>query len=227
MMPLPSVPAPTNSSRTLNLLPLPDIDFSRMEGDEFIPPGANVIWPDSKISATLHLTPKGKYPSTAESVSRDGNAVVGSRSEQLGDHLRHWLRLYRRGEEQARNILQTEHSLETLWSQDSRGLAISLFRGKNYAEVLVVRIRTPGEPKRVETRDSLSRYFSEAQLESPRFEKAYRWSDGSLLVVRGIGRQSSEPHDLFGYELLVDSEHPNDRAYVRLIRGYVKAASPK
>lgn len=86
---------------------------------------------------------------------------------------------------------------------------------------------TPGEPKRVETRDSLSRYFSEAQLESPRFEKAYRWSDGSLLVVRGIGRQSSEPHDLFGYELLVDSEHPNDPAYVCLIRGYVKAASAK
>lgn len=227
MMPVPSVPAPKESSHTLRLPPLPDIDFSRLEGDEFIPPGATVIWPDAKISATLHLTPKGKYPSVNESVSRDGNAVVGSRSEQLGDHLRHWLRLYRRGEEQARNILYTEHSLETLWSQDSRGLAISHFLGKNNAEVLVVRIRAPEETKRVKTRDSLARYFSEAQLESPRFEKAFRWSDGPLLVVRGIGRQSSEPHDLFGYELLVDSEHPDDPGSVRLIRGYVKAASAK
>lgn len=224
MMPVPSVAEPVNSSLTLKLPPLPDLDFSRLEGDEFIPPDATVIWPDSKISVALHLTPKGKYPSTSESVARDGNAVVGSRSEQLGDHLRHWLRLYRRGEEQARNVLHTEHSLETLWSQDSRGLAISHFLGKNDAEVLIVRVRTPGETKRVETRDALSRYFSDAQLASSRFEKAYRWSDGPLLVVRGIGRQASAPHDLFGYELLVDSEHPDDPSQVRLIRGYVKAA---
>lgn len=227
MMPVPSVAEPVNPSLTLHLPPLPDIDFSRLEGDEFIPPGATVIWPDPKVSVALHLTSKGKYPSTSESVARDGNAVVGSRSEQLTDHLRHWLRLYRRGDEQARNIFHTEHSFETLWSQDSRGIAISHFLGKNHAEVLVVRLRNRDETKHVETRDALVRYFSEAQLESPRFEKAYRWSDGPLLVVRGIGRQSSAPHDLFGYEMVVDSEHLDDPSRMRLIRGYTKASTVK
>jgi len=91
----------------------------------------------------------------------------------------------------------------------------------------VVRLRNRDETKRVETHDALVRYFSEAQLESPRFEKAYRWSDGPWLIVRGIGRQSSAPHDLFGYELVVDSEHPDDPSRARFIRGYTKAAKVK
>jgi hypothetical protein len=227
VLPLPSFEQPARPTSTLSFPPLPEIDFSRMEGGEFIPPGATVIWPDQRISVPFHLTPKGKYPSTGESISLDGNAVVGTRSEQRSVNLLHWLRLYRRGEEQARNILSTENSLETLWSHDSQSLAISHFIGKNYAEVLVVRLWDGLKPRRVETADALVRFFAAAQLASPRFEKAYRWGDGPLLIVRGVGRQSSVPHDLFGYEVVVDTEHLNDPGAVRLIRGYVKTAPAK
>ncbi|MCX6956358.1 MAG: hypothetical protein NTV51_29845 [Verrucomicrobia bacterium] len=195
--PPPFVTPSAGPTVALKLPPLPELDFSRMEGDAFIPPGATVIWPDPRITVEIRLTARGKYPSTAESVARDGNAVVGSRSSQEFDHLRHWLRVYRRGEAQARNIFQTNNSFETLWSYDSRALAVSHFTGKNTAEVLVYRLGDAGGVRPVELRAALSPYFSEAQLTSPRFNKAYRWSDGSQLIIRGIGRLASEPYDLF------------------------------
>lgn len=215
------------SDRTLKLPPLPDLDFSRMEGDAFIPPGATVIWPDPRITVDIRLTPKGKYPSTAESIAMNGNVVVGSRSAQEGDHMRHWLRIFRRGDAEAHNILQTENSLETLWSYDSSRLAVSHFIGKNEAEVLVFRVGDEGWARPLVLDEALKPYFSEAQLSSARFNKAYRWSDGAQLIVRGIGRQASEPHDLFGYEMVVDAAHPDDPTHMHLIRGYTKAARPK
>jgi len=226
--PPPFVTPPAGETRAPKFPPLPELDFSSLEGDAFIPLGATVIWPFSRIAVEIRPTAREKFPSTAESVARDGNAVVGSRSSQEFDHMRHWLRVYRRGEAQARNIFQTDNSFETLWSYDSRGLAISHFTGKNSAEVLVYRLGDGDGVRPVASalRDALRPYFSEAHLTSPRFNKAYRWSDGSQLIIRGIGRLASEPYDLFGYEILIDAAHPDDPGRMYLIRGYVKSAKP-
>ena len=212
---------------TLKFPPLPPIDFGLLDSDEFIPPGAKVIWPDPKINIPFHVTPRGKFPSTDEVVSLDNAAVVGSRSEEAYKGMRHWLRLFRRGDTQARSILWTNKSFEALWSKDSLGLAITHFTGENHAEVLVLRVRDERETKRIEPRPALEPYLSSVLLDSPRFEKAYRWSDGPTVIVRGIGRLAAEPYDLFGYEIAVDSAHPDDPTRMRFIRGFVKAGRPR
>jgi hypothetical protein len=201
---------------------IPDLDLNLLEGDEFIPIGATAIYPELKITVPQYPTPKGKYPSTEESIAPNGNVVVGSRSAEAGSTLHHWLKLYRRGDKEAQSIFQTDHSFETLWAQDSRAFAISHIIGKNESEVLTVRVKDDAEPKPMKINDVLARYFSAAQLATPRFEKAYRWSTGSWLVVRGIGRQTVPPYELFGYEVVVDSAHPGDPQYMSFIRGFVK-----
>lgn len=224
---VPSLPAAASPTLTLRLPPLPEIDFRWLDLDEFLPPGATLIKPAKEISAPLYLTPVAKYPSTQECVSLDGNAVVGSRSEQGNEKMRHWLRLFRRGDDQARSIFQTQHSYEVTWAKDSRALAISHALGKNTGEVLVLRLGTDDEAQPVDVRDVLRPYFSEAQLASLCYNKVYRWSDGPKLIVRGVGRLASEPFDLFGYEVLVDAAHPVDPAHMHFMRGFVKAVTTK
>lgn len=213
-----------SSSLTFQMpqLVMVEFDLNLLEGDEFIPIGATAIYPDLKLTVPQYPTPRGKYPSTEESVAPNGNVVVGSRSAEAGSTLHHWLKLYRRGDKEAQSIFQTDHSFETLWSQDSKAFAISHIIGKNEAEVLTVRVKDDAAPQPMKIHDVLTRYFSAAQLATPRFEKAYRWSTGSWLVVRGIGRQTVPPYELFGYEVVVDSAHPGDPQYMSFIRGFVK-----
>ncbi len=204
----------------------PAMDFKLLELNEFFPPGASPIWPNPKIVVPMYLTPKGQYPSTEESMSPDQSAVVGSRSEEAYRGLRHWLKLFRKGDTQARSLLFTSTSFDTLWSKDSLGLAISHYVGDNNADVLVVRVRDDRQTRKVQVRPVLEPYFSSALLDSPRFEIAYRWSDGPTLVVRGMGRMAGEPYDMFGYEIAIDSAHPEDPSQMRFIRGYFKAGRP-
>lgn len=220
-LPPPPPMAPVSSHGPLKPLRLPELDFSLLSADDFIPPGATIIWPDPRYTVPLHLTPRETFPSTAESTAPDGTAVVGSRSEKAYGGLRHWLRLFRQGDSIARSLLQTDKSLETVWSHDSLALAISHFVGNNRAEVLVVRIRDDRQTHPVDTLRALAPYFPPVLLESPRFEIAYRWSNGPVLVVRGMGRFPAEPYDTFGYEIAIDATQPDNPGQMHFIRGYI------
>lgn len=201
---------------------VPDIDLSWFDADDFVPPGANRIRPNEPVTARTYATPKAKYPSTEECVAIDNNAVVGIRSEKLGSTLHHRLLMFRRGDESARSVFRTNYFFEVLWSQDSRRIAISNFVGHNTSEVWVLSIRMKEPASLVDVRSALAPYFSDAQLQAPCFNKAYRWSDGGRLVVRGVGRAPLPPFEQFGYEVLVDSDAPDGSARVRFLGGYVR-----
>ena len=99
--------------------------------------------------------------------------------------------------------------------------------GKNPGEVLVLRLGTDEEAQPVDLREVLQPHFSPAHLASPCFNKVYRWSDGPMMIVRGIGRVSSAPFELFGYEVLVDAAHPDDPTKTHFMRGFVKTVTSK
>jgi hypothetical protein len=211
---------------TMRPLVLPELDFRSLELSEFIPPGATPIWPEPRVKLRLYETPKGKFPSTEEVVSPDNTGVVGSRSEEAYRGMRHWLRLFRRGDSAAKSLLWSSNSFDALWSQDSQGLAVTHYVGKNNAEVLTVRVRDDRQTHKVDIRKAIEPYFSPALLDSARFEIAYRWSEGRILVMRGIGRLGAEPYDIFGYEIAIDSEYPEDASRMQFIRGYIKNGQP-
>ena len=223
-VPVVSVQAPVY---VLPRLRIPDIDLTWFDADDFVPPGAGRIRPNEPTIARTNATPKAKYPSTEECVAMDNNAVVGIRSEKLASTIQHELLLFRRGDESARSVFRTNYFFEVLWSQDSRRIAISNFVGHNTSEVWVLGIQKDEPPSYIDVRHALAPYFSEAHLQSPCFNKAYRWSDGSRFVVRGVGRVAFPPFEQFGYEVLVDSEAPDDIARLRFLGGYVRRVIKK
>lgn len=206
----------------LGLPPIPELDLSLIEGDEFVPVGATVILPDEKIDFPRYVTPKMSCPTTDECISPDKTAVAASRSEGLESEFRHWLLVYKRGDKWARSVFHTYNSFDVLWSKAGGHLSITSYLGKNTSEVFVYDLNGTDIARPIDVKNAIKPYFSEWQMKSPVFVKAYRWSDGPYLIVRGIGRSDEPPHDLFGYEVLINADHPDDANKMHFIRGYVK-----
>lgn len=203
----------------------PDIDVAWLDADEFIPPGATVIFRRPE-KPRVQSTPRAKYPSTEECVAIDGNAVVGTASDKTQREVKHRLLLYRRGDAASKTVLLTANAFEALWSPDSEYIAITEFVGRNSSEVFIVN-RKDGVPEPVDLADLLAQHFRPGLLDAPRFQKAYRWSDGPLLLIRVLGRLPVPPYEQFGCELLVDTRRIASRseAAFELVSAFTKVPS--
>lgn len=200
----------------------PDIDVAWLDADEFIPPGATVIFRRPE-RPRIQPTPRARFPSTEECVAIDGNAVVGTLSDKTQRDVKHRLLLYRAGDAASKTVLLTANTFEVLWSPDSEYVAVTEFVGRNSSEVFVVN-RKDAAPERVDLGEVLARHFRTGLLDAPRFHKAYRWSDGPLLLIRVLGRLPVPPYEQFGCELLVDARSiaPHGNAAFELVSAFTK-----
>lgn len=213
-----------------------EIDMSWLELDDFLPPGASAVLPPTQVSVQTYITPRAYYPSTELCVSGTGMlqlecmswerrlpVVFGSGSEASVVHA---LTLRSGPSSAGKSLWRTVHAFDVLWSNNSRFVAVSHFHGDNQSEVLVIDTTDPTQILRADPIPAVRDYFTEHQLASPVFLKAYRWSNGPMLLLRAIGQSRVVPHDSFGYEVLVDVGRPADAETATFVRGFVLHRRP-
>jgi hypothetical protein len=207
---------------TLAPPPPPPIDMRGMYADDFVPPGAQRILPARAVTPKLLETPQIKYPGMEPLPSPNGLLTVFSDSGEAKKVMVHWVMLYRKGATRPESLFHTRNSFEVLWAADNQRLAITDFVGDNRSTVTIVDVRDDETAPLVDLRPALLPYFTVEQLASPTFIRAHRWSEGGVVLIRGIGRSTVAPFDQFGYEVLVDLANPTDAQGLVFVGGYLK-----
>ncbi|HUR57253.1 MAG TPA: hypothetical protein VM029_06065 [Opitutaceae bacterium] len=219
--------APAMPSISLATLEPPPIDLSWLDSDEFLPPGATRIGGEGLPAATLRLPERMRYPSVDQCPAPDNRGFLYCQSMGTDRFAVHWLQLRRRDSIVESSLFRTPKAFEVTWSPDSRHVAITHAVGENRSEIVLTNPDREMNPPPLDLRTVLSDYFSESQVLAPCFLKAYRWTDASALVVRGIGMTALPPYDQFGFEVLVDLQRLNDPASPRFLRGFVKKTAAR
>ncbi len=203
------------------------IDQRAMYADDFVPPGAERILPNPRVEPKLHETPQMKYPDLEPLPSPNGLLTLFSDSGEAKKVMIHWLMLYRKGAVRPESLFHTRNSHEVMWSTDNERVAVTDFIGDNRSAVTIVDVRDDSATPLLDLKPALLPYLAEYLLMSPTFVRAHRWSDGSRVLVRGVGRMAESPFDQFGYEVLVDLAHLEDPASVVFVGGYLKKNTPQ
>lgn len=192
---------------------------------EFYPPGCKPIFSRwSQDLPKLVETPRAWFPSVAECIAPRGERTLYHLGAEGGGGMDYVVFVRQRPAETARAVFQIRKALEVLWSPDGRCVAITVLTGNNNAAVVLLRMDDlkPTEP--IPTAEALRGYLTPVQIDAPQFVMALRWTDAGQLVLRARGQEPLAPYTLFGYELLVDTDHLIDPAAVHFLRGYTKAA---
>lgn len=200
---------------------IPELNLNMFDWDEFMPPGSQLIQPRNPLRVVTADIPKVRYPSTAETLAPNGDATIGTISYGPALLLHHSLLLFRRGDDAASPIFTTTKSFDLMWAPNSRVFAISHLTGNNGSHVLIGNIRDRASPSAVATEEAVARYFPSGYLNLPHAQKAYKWSQGSKLIVRTLGRITTPPFGYFGYEVLIDPEYPKDTQRMTFLRGFI------
>jgi hypothetical protein len=225
-LPPPNI-APVMPPITLAMLEPPPIDLSWLDSDEFLPPGAMRIGGAGLPAAMLRVPERIRYPSVEQCPAPDNHCFLFCQSMGTDRFAVHWLQLRRRDSIVESSLFRTPKAFEVTWSPDSRHVAITHAVGENRSEIVVTNPEREMNPPALDLRAVLSAHLSETQVLAPCFMKAYRWTDASALVVRGVGMTVLPPYDQFGFEVLVDLQRLNDPASPRFLRGFVKKTAPR
>lgn len=202
--------------------PPPPIDMGWLYSDEFFPPGARRIFPAKRVTPKLLDTPQIKYPGMEPLPSPNGQMTIFSDSGEAKKVMVHWTMLYRRGATRPESLYHTRNTYEVIWAPDNVRVAITDFVGDNRSTVTIVDVRDTESAPLADLRPALIPYFTPEQLASPTFVRAHRWSDGTVVLIRGVGRLATPPYDQFGYEVLVDLSLPQDPGSIVFVDGYLK-----
>lgn len=207
---------------SLNLT-MPPLDLSRLDLDNFFPADAKIITAEPALHPVLKVTSRTRFPSTDECVSPDGRIKMVSYTTATKQISVHWLSVAVPGVMPI-DVFHSVTAVEAIWSPDSQRIALTDFVGHNRSEISLVEAKSYDVVPLVSITGALERYFHQAELTSPCFIKAYRWTDHAGLVVRGIGQVTGSPSEEFGYEVLVSFDNPA-APQVAFIKGYTKEIS--
>jgi hypothetical protein len=194
---------------------------------DFFPPGCHPIVPPHYRAPQFVDTPRAWFPSIAECTSSAGSRTLYHLGSGASTGMDYVVLVRNNNADTARPVFQIRKALEVLWSPDGSRAAITVLTGSNYADVVILRMDDLKTSDPIPTSGALEGYLSPYLIQAPQFVMALRWTPDGRLVLRARGSEPRPPFALFGYEVLVDTDHLDDPMAVRFLRGYNNARNPE
>jgi hypothetical protein len=207
---------------------MPQPIFPWLELGNFFPPGAVAIYPHHGYRPPHLLdTPRAWFPSTAECTSRLGNATLYHEAEKSGEGMSYVV--FHRDEptKKIKPVFEIRKALEVLWSPDGSRAAITILTGSNTAAVVILPMATLKASEPIDPSSALARYLPPYLVQAPQFIMALRWTTSGELVLRARGEEPAAPYPYFGYEVSVDTDHPDLPGAIEFLRGYRGGTNPR
>lgn len=199
----------------------PSMDLQLLDSPEFYPPGAKHLVPTDLPSPATVDFPRANFPHAGLYTSPDAQWSLTEIGFEQWDGIHLTLEAIRRGTDVFHNLLQTRSAHVALWAPDSRHAALTLYTGSNWSMVYVIDVPRHELSEPIYPAHALVPYLPADQLDAPQFVSAYRWTQDGRLVLRGVGRYTTPPYTLFGYELLA-TLHDDRSPDLIFLRGYTK-----
>lgn len=219
------VPLPPLAVREINLRPpLLDLrlDLNWLDLNEFFPPGARRVGPQQPFTGELAPARRTRFPSAELCTSPDQRYILFHDGMKRGERsIFHWLMLLKKDALFPNTVFGTPLAFEASWAESSARFAVTHYVGHNASEVFVV-ATADLERRAIDLKPLIAAHFPPHLGAVPLFLKAYRWTVGGELIVRGIARAPEEPYELFGCEALVTFDGNGDEPAARYLRGYIK-----
>lgn len=200
--------------------------FDWMKIEAFYPPSCHPIYASRYVPPEYERTPRAWFPSIDECTSLKGDRTLYHLGQAGSEVMDYVVFLRNNTANRTRPIFQIRKALEILWAPDGSRAAVTVMNGSNYAEVVLLPMADPTPTAAIAVEEALAEYFSPYLIRAPQFVMALSWTSSGYLILRARGAEPLPPYHLFGYELLVDTDHLGLPGSVRFLRGYDRAPNP-